>query len=222
MRVVSMSVLVGAVACGAVSPVVPVTAPRPDLIVDRGTLPAGAQLAVRSDREISTRYAKEGDSFIGTVTTPIADDHGDWPVGCVKVEGSVKKVVRGLAERTPALYLSVERVSVGGQQTPLHGRVSSVQLNERQSGDPEQAARAARIWGGFVGALTGRWYGSGLINAYQGRNLAASIGYLNTRARAEHELYGPAGGVVTLELDRALAVPKPACPAATYAVPPIT
>lgn len=142
------------------TPAVPVAQTKPKPIM----VPAGTAISVALNDELTTKTAKEGDTFQGRLTEDVVvDGKVAFPKGAT-VEGHVVKSVRGGGKdsKHAHLQLAYDRIIVDGLATALGTTGADMEGKSGTSGDVKRigggaaaGAAAGAILGGGKGAAKG-------------------------------------------------------------------
>ncbi len=167
------------------------------------TIPAGAELAVRTNEKIDSKSATEGRTYSAEISRDVMDDAGNLfiPKGS-EAQLVVKSMSGGRIAGASDLVLDVQSVMVNGQRY----MVSTQDL--RQSGGRDGVGRnrrTAEIVGGgtAIGTLLGAIGGGGkgaLIGAIAGAAAGAGVQVM-TKGR---EVLVPAETILNFRLDQAM------------------
>ena len=142
---------------------------------DRVVIPAGTTLNVRLDNDISTKDARSGDGWTGTVTNSvIADNEVVIPSGSA-VEGVVVSSQQGTHNTRPSIALAVRRVMVNGSYRTVNAQTEPI-----VAGTNRAKKIGAIVGGAAVGALVGNAVG-GKKSTIIGGLLGGAAGYGLTR-----------------------------------------
>ena len=175
------------------------------------TVPAGEELVVELENEISTEFAAAGDHFTASVTQPITvEGHEAIPAGS-KVTGHVAHAkrsdkVKGVAELT----LEFDRlVAANGQEISIEADTLHLKAESTQKKDAAKIGIGAGA-GALVGAIVGGKKGAAIGTAVGG---GAGTGVvLATRGE---EVVLPAGSPITTRLLADITVEAPPSPGET-------
>lgn len=165
------------------------------------TAAAGAFLDVSVNDTLTTKTAKVGDTFTGTVVDNVSDGHGAIviPQGA-QVHGSVTAVQQS------QLTLAVSSVTIRGKDYGLAAKIDS--LESVKQGKAVGGNDVAKVGiGAAAGALLGRVIGGNTKGAVIGGVVGAAAG--GGVAAATHGSYVmlPKGAHINLTLTAALVVP---------------
>ncbi|HEX4633793.1 MAG TPA: glycine zipper 2TM domain-containing protein, partial [Gemmatimonadales bacterium] len=134
------------------------------------TAAAGAFLDVAVNDTISTKTAKVGDVFTGTVVANVSDGHGATviPQGA-QVHGTVTEV------QTSQLTLAVSSVTIRGKDYGLAAKIDSLETVKQSKGVGGNDVAKVGI-GAAAGALLGRVIGGNTKGAVIGGVVGAAAG----------------------------------------------
>lgn len=165
------------------------------------TAAAGSFLDVAVNDTISTKTAKAGDAFTGTVVANVSDGHGATviPQGA-QVHGTVTDV------QTGQLTLAVSSVTIRGKDYGLAAKIDSLETVKQSKGIGGNDVAKVGI-GAAAGALLGRVIDGNTKGAVIGGVVGAAAG--TGVAAKTHGSYValPKGAHVNLTLTAALVVP---------------
>lgn len=138
---------------GNVPPPAPVAPPAPQKV----TIPAGTQLNIRLNEELSSEKAQVGDVFHGSISSPITIDDQTVIPTTADVEGRVVDVKSaGRFAGQSDLVLQLTRLQMNGKSYNLQTDQWS------KAGSGRGKATAAKVGGGAaVGAILGGIFGGG-------------------------------------------------------------
>ncbi len=164
----------------------------------RGEIPAGQELDVRLDRELTSDTAQVEDRFNATTVADLYQGSDVLiPAGSTVrgVISSVQKATR--TQRKGSLTVAFDQITVRGRSYPMRGTVTQALESEGIRGE------AAKIGAGSaVGAIIG-----GIIGGAKGALLGVLIGGGGTIAATEgKDVTLPAGTILRVQLDQPLAV----------------
>jgi hypothetical protein len=161
----------------------------------RGTsaIPAGQELDVRLQEELSSDNAQVEQRFEATTVTDLyRGDEVLIPAGSV-LRGVISSVQKaGRVERKGSLTVSFDQITLRGRNYPIRGTVTQAIESEGIKGE------AAKIGtGGAVGAIIG-----GIIGGVKGALLGVLIGGGGTIAATEgKDVTLPSGTILRVRLD---------------------
>ena len=165
------------------------------------TAPAGAFLDVAVNDTISSKTAKAGQAFTGTVVDNVSDGHGAIviPQGS-QIHGTVSEV------QTGQLTLAVSSVTIRGREYGLSAKIDSLETVKQGKGVGGGDVAKVGI-GAAAGALLGRVIGGNTKGAVIGGVVGAAAG--TGVAAATHGSYVmlPKGAHINLSLTAPLVVP---------------
>lgn len=165
------------------------------------TASAGSFLDVAVNDTISTKTAKAGDPFTGTVVANVSDGRGATviPQGA-QVHGTVTEV------QTGQLTLAVSSVTIRGKDYGLAAKIDSLETVKQSKGIGGNDVAKVGI-GAAAGALLGRVIGGNTKGAVIGGVVGAAAG--TGVAAKTHGSYValPKGAHINLTLTAALVVP---------------
>jgi len=164
----------------------------------RGEVPAGQQLDVRLEQELSSATAQVEDRFTATTVVDLYQGNDVLiPAGSSLrgVVSSVDKATR--TDRKGSLTVAFDQITVRGRSYPIHATVQQAIESEGIKGE------AAKIGAGAgVGAILG-----GILGGTKGALLGILIGGGGTIAATPgKDVDVPAGTVLRVQLDQALNV----------------
>lgn len=166
--------------------------------MERVMLPAGTEVAVRTNERIDSRDVVEGQTFSAQVNEDIRDQGGS----IVIPRGSDVRLITRRLEGNGDITLDVESISVAGRRY----RVSTAdqELENRRDGVGGNKRTGEFVGGGAVlGAIIGAVAGGGrgaAIGAVSGAGAGAATQII-TRGR---EVHVPAESVIRFQLDKPL------------------
>lgn len=166
--------------------------------VRRNEIPAGTEIDVRLERELTSSTAQVEDRFTATAMVDLYQGNDVLiPAGSVLrgVVSSVNKATR--TDRKGSLTVAFDQISVRGRSYPIHGTVTQALESEGIKGE------AAKIGAGAgVGAIIG-----GILGGAKGALLGVLIGGGGTIAATEgKDVALPAGSVLRVKFDSPLVV----------------
>ena len=164
----------------------------------RNEVPAGTEIDVRLERELSSSTAQVEDRFTATTMVDLFQGNDVLiPAGSVLrgVVSSVNKATR--TDRKGSLTVAFDQISVRGRSYPIHATVTQALESEGIKGE------AAKIGtGAGVGAIIG-----GILGGAKGALLGILIGGGGTIAATEgQDVSLPAGAVLRVKFDSPLVV----------------
>jgi hypothetical protein len=173
-------------------------APRPNVAPRPGEVPAGTDLDVRLERELSSGTAQVEDRFTATTVVDLYQGNDVLiPAGSTLrgVVSSVNKATR--TDRKGSLTVAFDQITVHGKAYPVHATVHQALESQGIKGE------AGKIGAGAgVGAILG-----GILGGGKGALLGVLIGGGGTIAATEgKDVTLPAGTVLRVRLDQPLLV----------------
>lgn len=171
---------------------------RPNAPVRRNEVPAGQEVDVRVERELSSSTAQTEDRFNATTVVDLYQGNDVLiPAGSTLrgVVSSVNKATR--TDRKGSLTVAFDQITIRGRNYPIRGTVTQALESEGIKGE------AAKIGAGAgVGAIIG-----GIIGGAKGALLGVLIGGGGTIAATEgKDVSLPAGSVLRVQFEQPLAV----------------
>jgi hypothetical protein len=166
--------------------------------MERVVLPAGTEVAVRTNERIDARNAVEGQTFMAQIETNVRDGNGSTVIP----RGSDARLVIRRMENDGDLILDVESITVEGRRY----RVSTAdqELDSQREGIGNNQRTGQFIGGGAVlGAIIGAIAGGGK-GAAIGAGAGAGAGALTQIVTRGKEVHVPAESVIRFRLDRPL------------------
>jgi TolA-binding protein len=170
--------------------------PRGNAPVRRGEVPAGTELDVRIERELSSATAQVEDRFTATTVADLYQGNDVLiPAGSTLrgVVSSVTKATR--TERKGSLTVAFDQITIRGRSYPIRGTVTQAIESEGIKGEAGKIGTGAGvgaiiggILGGAKGALLGILVGGGgTIAATEGTDVTLAPGTV-LRVRLEQPL----------------------------------
>lgn len=171
---------------------------RPNAPVRRNEVPAGQEIDVRAERELSSATAQVEDRFVATTMVDLYQGNDVLiPAGSTLrgVISSVNKATR--TDRKGSLTVAFDQITVRGRNYPIRGTVTQALESEGIKGE------AAKIGAGAgVGAIIG-----GILGGAKGALLGVLIGGGGTIAATEgKDVVLPAGSVLRVKFDQSFTV----------------
>ena len=164
----------------------------------RNEVPAGAEIDVRLERELTSDTAQVEDRFTATTMVDLYQGNDVLiPAGSVMrgVVSSVNKASR--TDRKGSLTVAFDQITVRGRSYPIHATVSQALESEGIKGEVGKIGAGAG-----VGAIIG-----GILGGTKGALLGVLIGGGGTIAATEgKDVKLPAGSVLRVKFDSALLV----------------
>ena len=170
----------------------------PNAPVRRNEVPAGQEIDVRLERQLSSDTAQVEDRFAATTMVDLYQGNDLLiPAGSTLrgVISSVNKATR--TDRKGSLTVAFDQISIRGRSYPIHGIVTQALESEGIKGE------AAKIGAGAgVGAIIG-----GILGGAKGALLGILIGGGGTIAATEgKDVVLPAGSVLRVRFDEPLVI----------------
>jgi hypothetical protein len=173
-------------------------APRPNVPPRAGVVPAGTDLDVRLERELSSGTAQVEDRFTATTVVDLYQGNEVLiPAGSTVrgVVSSVNKATR--TDRKGSLTVAFDQITVRGKAVPMRATVQQAIESEGIRGEVGKIGAGAG-----VGAILG-----GILGGAKGALLGVLIGGGGTMAATEgKDVTLPAGTVLRLQLDQPLQI----------------
>jgi TolA-binding protein len=173
-------------------------APRPNTPARRNEVPAGTDLDVRLERELSSATAQVEDRFTATTVVDLYQGNEVLiPAGSTLrgVVSSVNKATR--TDRKGSLTVAFDQITVHGRNYPIHATVQQALESEGIKGEVGKIGAGAG-----VGAIIG-----GIIGGAKGALLGILIGGGGTIAATEgKDVTIPADTVLRVRLDQPLLI----------------
>ena len=164
----------------------------------RGEIPAGQELDVRLDRELSSNTAQVEDRFTATTVADLSQGNDVLIPAGSTVRGVVSAVTNATrTQRKGSLTVAFDQITVRGRSYPMHGTVTQALESEGIKGElPRIGAGSA------VGAIIG-----GIIGGAKGALLGVLIGGGGTIAATEgKDVTLPPGTILRVKFDEPLTV----------------
>jgi TolA-binding protein len=171
---------------------------RPSASSRPGEVPAGQQLDVRLERELSSETAQVEDRFSATTVVDLYQGNEVLVPAGSTLRGVVSSVTNATrTQRKGSLTVAFDQITVRGRSYPIHGTVEQALESEGIRGE------AGKIGAGAgVGAILG-----GILGGAKGALLGILIGGGGTIAATEgKDVVLPAGTVLRVRLDQPLMV----------------
>ncbi|HET8657021.1 MAG TPA: hypothetical protein VFL93_15960 [Longimicrobiaceae bacterium] len=171
------------------------------------TAPAGTMIAVRIDRDISTKSYSAGESFTATLSEPVVASDGTTiiPAGAT-VHGRVTQAqAAGHAGEKPGIAVTFTSISYGGDSYSISGEPlnTPVKLVNRDS----NVRKAEKIGGGAaIGAVLGQILGKNTKSTVAGAAIGAAAGTAVAIGTADVDAVIPAGSTVNVRLGEPVSV----------------
>lgn len=165
-------------------------------------IPAGTQLLVALDSDLSTKTAKVGDAFAARLVSDLTSNGRRVAPAGSRVTGSITEVVSGSSAigAVPTIGLRFDQLELGdGRSVPIRGAI-------QQTGDSEKGRDAAKIIGGAAaGAVIGHQIKDGNKGKIIGGILGGAAGAIVARNTGT-EVQLPAGSQLTIALSEGFVV----------------
>jgi len=164
----------------------------------RGEIPAGQEIDVRLDRELSSNTAQVEDRFTATTVADLSQGNDVLIPAGSTLRGVISSVTNATrTQRKGSLTVAFDQVTIRGRSYPMHGTVTQALESEGIKGE------AARIGAGSaVGAIIG-----GILGGAKGALLGVLIGGGGTIAATEgKDVTLPAGTILRVKFDEPLMV----------------
>ena len=166
--------------------------------MERLVLPAGTEVAVRTNERIDARDAVEGQTFSAQIEENVRDSDGSTAIP----RGSDARLVVRRLENNGDLILDVESITVEGRRYQVS--TADQELESRRQGIGGNRRTGEFVGGGAVlGAIIGAIAGGGQ-GAAIGAGAGAGAGALTQIVTRGKELRVPAESVLRFRLDRPL------------------
>jgi hypothetical protein len=136
------------VQAGELAPVTPLNSSR---------LPAGTVINTRLNQTVGTSSSREGESFSATVVDPVIAENGSTVIP----EGAILSGrITGLhSAREPGdqsvIRLNFDRLAMRGRDYPFDGAISSVNVQNRVTGESAHSIVRPAVTGAAAGAVLG-------------------------------------------------------------------
>lgn len=143
----------GATAQSPAAPPAPTPPPPPQKV----TIPAGTQLSIRVNEEVSSEKAQVGDTFHGSISAPVTIDDQTVIPTSADVEGRVVDV------KSAGRFAGGSVLTLQLTKLTMNGRSYSIQTDQwSKSGKGKGKGTAEKVGGGAaVGAILGGIFGGG-------------------------------------------------------------
>ncbi len=193
------------------APPPPAPAPAPAPVTPASSvLAAGTALELRSDREISSRTNKAGESFTATLAQAVTDANGRTviPAGAtvtLMIEALAPAENRG--DSTGTLRLRATSVAFDGKSLDLSGRNTTVAYTLKGRGVTTGGAATVGA-GAAAGAVAGRVLGGGARGTIIGGVIGAASGAAIAAETADRDVVIASGARIVIALSEALTVPR--------------
>lgn len=204
---------------GTVKPVLPKPTPAPapapapppaPAAPATSTLAAGTSLELRSEKAITSRTNKAGESFTATLATAVTDASGRVviPAGAtvtLHIEALAPAANRG--DTTGTLRLRATNVAFGGGSYPMNGGTTTVAYTLKGRGITTGTAAKVGI-GAAAGAVAGRVLGGGSRGSVVGGVVGAATGAAVAAETADRDVVIDLGARIVVSLLEALSLPR--------------
>ena len=171
---------------------------RPNEPVRRNEVPAGTEIDVRLERELSSDTAQTEDRFAATTMVDLYQGNDVLiPAGSTLrgVVSSVNKATR--TDRKGSLTVAFDQITIRGRSYPIHGTVTQALESAGIKGEVGKIGAGAG-----VGAIIG-----GILGGAKGALLGVLIGGGGTIAATEgKDVTLPAGSVLRVRMEQPLVV----------------
>ena len=170
----------------------------PNAPVRRNEVPAGQEIDVRLERELTSDTAQVEDRFTATTMVDLYQGNDVLIPAGSTMRGVVSSVNRASrTDRKGSLTVAFDQVSIRGRSYPIHGTVTQALESSGIKGE------AAKIGAGAgVGAIIG-----GILGGAKGALLGILIGGGGTIAATEgKDVVLPAGSVLRVRFDQPLLI----------------
>ena len=165
-----------------------------------GTIPAGTQLALRSNSQVCTNTNKVGDRFTATLNEAVNGSNGATIPAGSTVTLTVTKLDRSENANDPIrMEFAVNSVSFGGKSYALEASVASAAV-DRVRNQPKSADVKKVLGGAAVGAIAGQVLGKNTKSTVIGAAAGAAAGAGVAAATANYEGCVRAGGSIVVTL----------------------
>ena len=168
----------------------------PTRLSRRNEVPAGQEIDVRLEKELSSNTAQVEDRFTATAMVDLYQGNDVLiPAGSV-LRGVVSSVTNATrTQRKGSLTVAFDQISVNGRSYPIHGTVTQALESEGIKGEATKIGAGAG-----VGAIIG-----GILGGAKGALLGVLIGGGGTIAATEgKDVVLPAGSVLRVKFDQPL------------------
>jgi len=174
------------------------------------TLAAGTRLEVKSDKAITSRTNKAGESFTATVAEAVSDPSGRVviPAGATVtflIEALAPAANRG--DTTGTLRLRATTVAFDGNSYPMNGGTTTVAYTLKGRGITTGTAAKVGI-GAAAGAVAGRVLGGGSRGSVVGGVVGAATGAAVAAETADRDVVIDLGARIVVSLTAALTLPR--------------
>jgi hypothetical protein len=176
--------------------------------VDARTLPSGATITTRLDREIGTKMSRVGDRFSATVESDvIAQNNAVVVPAGAKVYGTVTGLQNSNnVGQTAAIKIAFEQLAFNGRTYPFSARVTATNLETRGGDTRNETLKKAGV-GAAAGAVLGAVLSGGeLSKILLGGAIGAAAGTAISLGTGDVEAVLPAGTRMSLETTQTVAL----------------
>ena len=163
--------------------------------MERMVLPAGTEVAVRTNMRIDARDAVEGQSYPAQIEENVRGEDGSIAIP----RGSDATLIIRRMENNGDLILDVDSITVGGRRYRVSTADEEIRAGAGGRRTGEYAGGGA-VLGAIIGAIAGGGKGAA-IGAAAGAGAGAGTAQIITRGR---EVHVPAESVIRFRLDRPL------------------
>jgi hypothetical protein len=171
---------------------------RQNSTVRRNEVPAGQEIDVRLERELTSDTAQVEDRFAATTVVDLYQGNDVLiPAGSTLrgVVSSVNKATR--TDRKGSLTVAFDQITIRGRSYPIHGTVTQAIESEGMKGEVGKIGAGAG-----VGAIIG-----GILGGAKGALLGVLIGGGGTIAATEgKDVHLPSGSILRVKFDQPLSV----------------
>lgn len=199
-------------------PATSVSSSAPSTVAPQAPLeiPAGTQLLVALDSDLSTKTAKVGDAFAARLVSDLTSNGRRVASAGSRVTGTITGVVSGSGAigAVPMIGLRFDQLDLAdGRSVPIRGEI-------QQTGESEKGRDAAKIIGGAAaGAVIGHQIKDGNKGKVIGGILGGAAGAIVARNTGT-EVQLPAGSQLTIALSEGFVVASRLAGGATHASHP--
>jgi hypothetical protein len=183
---------------GEVAPATPVTS---------RFLPAGTTMNVRINNSIGTRSSRDGDSFTGTLISPVIAEDGSRavPAGAT-LTGHVTGVHHAaIPTEQSVIRLHFDNLTFDGRTYPFDGAISNVTVDKESVAPNTNSTVRGAVTGAAVGAVLGGIVsGVELSKIITGGLLGAAAGTVISLGTGSSESVIPAGSLMTVQATNGL------------------
>ncbi len=164
---------------------------------DVGSVPDGTEIQARLEETVTSKTARVEDRVTATIAEPVTVRGQRAIAAGTELRGLVRRVERAQRpSKGGRLEIEFDTMMVGGRRVPMEARVVSIE----EGGVDKKRAGLGAIIGGVLGAV---------LDGGKGAIIGAIVGGTGAVVASEGEdVELPAGTVLTLRLDRPLAVAR--------------